>query len=218
MEEHHRSWPRAIAGAVDNPLSQSSPSPAPPPGGTGILRLHGSRVYASSSILVRARLGDDAAAPRIRAAVALFAEICDSARAERGAESLWWTSPVEVCVESSADAALLSLTEAETAFTDLVAAGLLMPAERGYRIEADALCECPALSHFDLGAARERLRGQSQLAGPATVLLREIARLADERGTASTTIPTSGGRGALRTHSADAGPFHVGASGSGGAS
>lgn len=127
-------------------------------------------------------------APRTRAAVAFFAEICDSARAARGAESRWWTSPYEVSVEPAADAALLSLADAETALADLEAAGLLIPAERGHRIDADALCECPALSYFDLGAARERLRGQGQLVAPATALLREIVRLADERGTASTTI------------------------------
>ncbi len=92
-------------------------------------------------------------------------------------------------MEPAADAALLSLIDAETALADLEAAGLLIPAERGHRIEPDALCECPALSHLDLGAARERLRGQGQLVAPATALLRELARLADERGTANTTIP-----------------------------
>lgn len=170
-------------------MTQSSPFPAPPTGGTSILPLHGSRAYAPSSVLVRARLGEDVTAPRARAAVAFFAETCDAARASRGAETRWWTTPIEVCVETAADAALLSLADAETALADLEAAGLLIPAERGHRIEADALCECPALSHLDLGAARERLRGQGQLVAPATALLREIARLADERGTASTTIP-----------------------------
>lgn len=189
MEEHHRTRPRTAAGAVEKLVSQPSPFPTPPDRGTSVLPLHGSRAYAPNSVLVRARLGEGATAQRTRAAIAFFAEVCDSARASRGAEARWWTAPVEIGVDWVADGALLSLDEAEAALADLEAAGLLAPAERGHRIEADALCECPALWHLDLAAARERLHGHGQLVGPTTALLREVVRLADDQGAVSTTIP-----------------------------
>lgn len=189
MEEHHRARQRAAAGDVEKLVSQPVPFPAPPDRAASVLPLHGRRVYAPNSVLVRARLGEGVTAQRTRAVIALFAEVCDSARASRGAEARWWTAPVEIGVERVADGALLSLDEAEAALADLEAVGLLAPVERGHRIEADALCECPALLHLDFEAARERLRGQGQVVGPATALLREIVRLADDQGAVSTTVP-----------------------------
>jgi hypothetical protein len=169
-------------------MSQSSRFPAPPIGAASVLPLHGSRTYAPSSVLVRARLGEDVDAARARSAVALFAEVCDQARRLQGEDSRWWAAPVAMRLEEVADRGLLSLAGAEAALLDLERAGVLTPLERGHRIEADILCECPALAAFDLDAARERLRSQGRLVGPATALLREILRLADARGSATTTL------------------------------
>lgn len=140
-------------------------------------------------MLVRARLGDGLDAGRVRAAVAFFAEVCDNARTIHGPEARWWTLPVQIRVEEAAHSATLSLVEAEAALADLESAQLLLAAERGYRIEADALCEGPALEGFDMDAARARLRERNQLVGPATAVLREIVRAADREGTLHTTIP-----------------------------
>lgn len=140
-------------------------------------------------MLVRARLGEEIDPERARAAFAFFAEICDAARIAEGAESRWWTVAVDVEVGEVAGSALLSLEEAEGALEDLEAGGVLVPVERGCRIEADVLCECPALARFDLEAARGRIREHGQLVGPATALLREVVRLADADGAVRTTIP-----------------------------
>jgi hypothetical protein len=126
---------------------------------------------------------------RVRAALALFAEVCDMAKVSVGEDARWWTVPVEPRVGRMADDALLTLDEAETALADLEAAQLLTAAERGYRIEADALCECPALGAIDLPAAKSRIRGGGELVGPTTALLREIVRLADDQGVVATTMP-----------------------------
>lgn len=170
-------------------MTRPSPFPSPPDRTASILPLRGSRAQAPSSVLVRARLDDGLDAGRVRAAVAFFAEVCDTARAAHGAEARWWATSVEVRVEDAAHGAAMSLGEAEAALADLESAQLLGVAERGYRIEADTLCECPALEDFDLDAARARLREQNQLVGPATAILREIARAADREGTLHTTIP-----------------------------
>lgn len=170
-------------------MTRPSPFPSPPDRTASILPLRGSRALAPSSVLVRARLDDGLDAGRVRAAVAFFAEVCDTARAAHGAEARWWAPSIEVRVEDAAHGAALSLGEAEAALTDLESAQLLGVAERGYRIEADTLCECPALEDFDLDAARARLREQNQLVGPATAILREIARAADREGMLHTTIP-----------------------------
>jgi hypothetical protein len=170
-------------------VSRSSSFPSPPERAASILPLRGTRSHAPSSVLVRARLVDGLEVSRIRAAVALFAELCDEARAARGPEARWWAQPVEVRVETAAAAACLSLPEAEAAIVDLVEAGLLTPAERGYLLDADVLCECPALERFDWEAARARLRDRDRLLGPATAVLREVIRAADPEGTLHTTIP-----------------------------
>ncbi|HEX8212551.1 MAG TPA: hypothetical protein VF584_20405 [Longimicrobium sp.] len=154
-----------------------------------MLPLHGGRLLAPSTVLVRARLGEEMEAGRVRAAVAFFAEVCDAAKLTVGADARWWTVPAELRVGRMADDALLTLDEAETALADLETAQLLTPAERGYRIEADVLCECPALAAVDAGAAKARIRRGGELAGPATALLREIVRTADDQGVAATTIP-----------------------------
>ena len=167
----------------------STPFPSSPERAASILPLRGSRAHAPSSVLVRARLGDGWEASRVRAAVALFAEICDTARATHGPETRWWASPVDVRVGDAAHAAALSLPEAEGALSDLEETQLLVRAERGHRIEADALCECPALESFDWDAARARLRELDQLVGPATAVLREVVRAADSEGALRTTIP-----------------------------
>jgi hypothetical protein len=140
-------------------------------------------------VLVRARLGEEMETGRVRAALALFAEVCDTAKVAVGKDARWWTVPVELRVGRMADDALLTLDEAETALADLEAAQLLMPAERGYRIEADVLCECPALAGVDIGAAKVHIRRGGELAGPATALLREIVRTADDQGLVATTMP-----------------------------
>lgn len=154
-----------------------------------VLPLHGSRTHAPSSLLVRARLGESGGAPRSRAAVACLAEICDEASRTRGAEVRWWTDPVHLDGEVIAERALVSLADVDSALRDLRAARLLIPAERGDRIEPDILCETPALNTFDLAAARARLREKGELVGPTTALLRELVRLADAAGIASTTLP-----------------------------
>ena len=154
-----------------------------------MLPLHGGRLLAPSSVLARARLGEELEPARVRAALALFAEVCDGARAAEGAEGRWWMAPLQLRLGRTADDALLSLDEAEGALADVEAAGLLVPAERGHRIEADALCECPALAVLDVDGAKARLRREGELVGPATALLREIARIADGEGVASTTVP-----------------------------
>jgi hypothetical protein len=128
-------------------------------------------------------------AGRVRAALSFFAEVCDSAKLSAGADARWWTVPVELRVGRMADDALLTLDEAETALDDLTAALLLTPAERGYRIEPDALCECPAFAIVDMDAAKARIHRASELVGPATALLREITRIADDEGVAATTMP-----------------------------
>ncbi|HEV2147738.1 MAG TPA: hypothetical protein VGR37_10080 [Longimicrobiaceae bacterium] len=138
---------------------------------------------------MRARLGEELEAARVRAAVAFFAAACDMARREQGAETRWWGEPAEVRVEELAREALLSLAEAEDALHDLEQAELLVAVGRGHRIEADVLCESPALGAFDLDAAKAHLHRGGQLVGPATAVLREVVRLADARGAASTTIP-----------------------------
>jgi DNA-binding MarR family transcriptional regulator len=120
--------------------------------------------------------------------VGFFAELCEGARRLQGEDARWWTTPVEIQVEEIAERGLLSLNQAETALSDLERAGLLTQLERGHRIEADVLCECPALASFDLGAARERLHSEGHLVGPATAVLREIIRLADARSVATTTL------------------------------
>ena len=154
-----------------------------------MLPLHGGRSFAPSSVLVRARLGEELAAGRLRAAIALFAEVCDTARVANGAESRWWTTPVVLRLGRAADDALLSMDEAEAALADLEEARLLIPTERGHRIDADAQCECPALDVFDFDAAKSALRREGDLVAPATALLREIVRMADDEGVASMTIP-----------------------------
>lgn len=126
---------------------------------------------------------------RVRGALALFAEVCDAAKLSEGSDARWWTVPTEVRVGRMADVTLLSLDEAETALADLEAAQLLTPAERGYRIEADALCECPVLATMDVEAGKARIRGAGKLVSPTTALLREIVRTADEEGVAATTMP-----------------------------
>ena len=163
-------------------LSLSQPS-------AGVLPLRGGRTHAPSSVLVRARLDDGRGASRGRAAMGFFAAVCDDARTSQDADARWWSFPVEVPLEATARTAALSLTEAEDARADLEATGLLLVAERGYRIDADVLCECPALDLFDWDAARERLREQNRLVGPATMVLREIIRGADRSGACHTTIP-----------------------------
>ncbi|HYW08240.1 MAG TPA: hypothetical protein VE913_14855 [Longimicrobium sp.] len=154
-----------------------------------MLPLHGGRLLAPSSVLVRARLGEELEAGRVRAALSLLAEVCDAAKLSVGADARWWTVPVEIRVGRMADDALLTLSEAETALEDLTVAQLLTPAERGYRIEADALCECPAFAIVDMDAAKTRIRRAGELVGPTTALLREITRIADENGVAATTMP-----------------------------
>ena len=126
---------------------------------------------------------------RVRAALALLAEVCDTAKVSVGEDARWWTVPVELRLGRVADDALLTLNEAETALADLEAAYLLAPAERGHRIEADTLCECPALGATDVGSAKARIRRGGELVGPATALLREIVRIADDQGVAATTVP-----------------------------
>jgi hypothetical protein len=140
-------------------------------------------------VLVRARLGEELEAGRVRAAIALFAEVCDVAKAAVEPDARWWTVPVELRLGRMADAAVLTLDEAEAALAALQAAELLTPAERGCRVEADVLCECPALDLLDLGSAKARIRGAGELVGPATALLREIVRIADGEGSAGTTMP-----------------------------
>lgn len=169
-------------------MAQSSHFPAPPNGAASVLPLHGSRTYAPSSVLVRARLGEEVDTARARGAVGFFAEVCEGARRLHGEDARWWTTPVEIQVEDIAERGLLSLSQAETALSDLDRAGVLTQLERGYRIEADVLCECPALASFDLGAARDRLHSEGHLVGPATAVLREIVRLADARGATTTTL------------------------------
>jgi hypothetical protein len=154
-----------------------------------VLPLHGGRLLAPSSVLVRARLGEEVGTGRVRAALALFAEVCDAAKLSVGADARWWTVPVELRIGRMADVALLTLDEAETALADLEAARLLAPAERGHRIEADALCECPVLATLDIYAGKARIRGAGELVGPTTALLREVVRAADEQGVAETTMP-----------------------------
>lgn len=127
-------------------------------------------------------------AARVRAAVALFGEVCDDARRRHGSEERWWTQPIEVQVGSWAAGAALSLVEAETASEDLQAAQLVRVTERGVAVDVDALCECPALEIFDWERARGRLEDGGQLVGPTTALLREIVRLADARGVLNTTF------------------------------
>lgn len=153
-----------------------------------MLPLHGGRTHAPSSVLVRARLGDGVDAERARAAVAFLSELCDRARTASDAEARWWTEPVEVSAEAIAREAVLPLGEAETAQADLEAAGLLRPAERGMRVDADVLCECPVLERLDLAAALGRIRAGGQLVAPSTALLRELVRLADGRGAVDTTF------------------------------
>jgi len=169
-------------------MTQSSRFPAPPNGAASVLPLHGSRTHAPSSVLVRARLGEEVDTARARGAVGFFAEVCEGARRSQGEEARWWTAPVEIQVEEIAERGLLSLGHAEAALSDLAGAGVLTQLERGHRIEADVLCECPSLASFDLVSARERLRSEGQLVGPATAVLREIVRLADARGAATTTL------------------------------
>lgn len=140
-------------------------------------------------MLVRARLGEELDAARIRAAVAFFSAACDAARQAQGAETRWWSPPVELRTDEVARATLLSLQEAEDALGELERTELLVPAARGHQIEADVLCECPALASFDEDDARSRLHAHGQLVAPATALLREVVRLADAGGVASTTIP-----------------------------
>lgn len=170
-------------------MSRSSSFPAPPERTASVLPLRGGRAHAPSSVLVRARLEEDLPAERIRSATAFFAEVCDTARWAQPEDARWWTSPCSFRVEEIARGAMLSLSEAESALADLEAASLLVAAERGYRIDADGLCECPALSGFDLDAAREALQRRGELVGPATAVLREVLRIADETGTATTTLP-----------------------------
>lgn len=169
-------------------MTQSSHLPALPNGASSVLPLHGSRTYAPSSVLVRARLGEEVDTVRARGAVGFFAEICEGARRLQGEEARWWTAPVEIQVEEIAERGLLSLGQAERALSDLERAGVLTQLERGYRLEADVLCECPALTSFNLGAARERLHSEGQFVGPATAVLREIIRLADARSVATTML------------------------------
>lgn len=171
------------------PVSRPSPSPPSTSRSAAVLPLHGGRRMAPSSVLVRARLGEELEAGRVRSALALFAEVCDAARAAADEDARWWTTPVEVRLGRLADDALLSLDEAEAALAALEEARLLAPAERGHRIDADALCECPALGVVELGAARARLRREGELVGPATALLREVVRCADAEGVATTTLP-----------------------------
>lgn len=59
---------------------------------------------------------------RVRAALSLFAEVCDTAKVSAGADARWWTLPVELRVGRMADDALLTLDETETALVDLEAA------------------------------------------------------------------------------------------------
>jgi hypothetical protein len=174
---------------VDNAVTASSSFPSPPERAASILPLRGSRTHAPSSVLVRARLADGLEADRVRAAVALFAEVCDETRSERGVETRWWSQPVDVRVGAAAAAASLPLGEAEAAFADLVQAGLLTAVERGHLIEADALCECPALDCFDWDVAKSELRQQGRLVGPAIAVLREVLHAADQDGVLTTTIP-----------------------------
>lgn len=173
---------------MENPLTPAPRFPAPPQRSAGVLPLHGGRTHAPSSVLVRARLGEEADAARARAAVAFLGELSDAARAA-SAEPRWWTEGVEVGVEEVAGRALLSLPEAEAALLDLESAGVLLPAERGVRVDADVLCECPVLERFDLEGARLRIRERGELVAPATALLRELVRLADGAGVVHTTFP-----------------------------
>lgn len=159
------------------------------PAGSRVLPLHGGRAYAPSSVLARARLGDELGAARIRAAVAYLAEVGDRARAAAEGEGRWWTEPVDVDGTLVAARACLPLEDAEQARDDLTAAGLLVPAERGVRMDADVLCECPALLRFNWEGACERLRDGATLVAPTLALLREVVRLADAGGVVRTTLP-----------------------------
>lgn len=170
-------------------MTRSSASRTRPVRSAAVVPLRGSVAYAASSLLVRARLRGDMGEARTRAAVAFFAEACDLAREKHGAESRWWTMPTGLQVERVAEGALLGLADAELALRDLEDAGLLVSAEQGHRIDAEALCECVALASFDLAAARRRILEQGRYPGPATAVLRELLRLADAAGIARVTIP-----------------------------
>jgi multidrug efflux pump subunit AcrA (membrane-fusion protein) len=154
-----------------------------------VLPLHGGRLLMPGPVLVRARLGEALDVGRVRAALAFLAEACDAARSTADDDARWWLAPVELRVGRMADEALLTLDEAEAALAELEAARVLIPAERGHRIDADVLCECPALGGVDLAAAKQRIRGGGALVAPATALLREIVRIADAEGVAGTTLP-----------------------------
>lgn len=170
-------------------MSRPSSLPYSPQRSAAVLPLHGGRLLAASSMLVRARLRDELEPARIRSALALFAEVCDTARGAEGEDARWWIVPVEIRLGRLADDALLSLDEAENALADLEGARLLVPAERGHRIDVDALSECPSLAVLDFAAARDRIRRTGELVSPATALLREIVRIADDQGAVTTTIP-----------------------------
>lgn len=174
---------------VAHPLSRS-PNAVSTASSARVVPLHGARSHAPSSLLVRARLPETLVAERIRAAVALLAEVCDGARRAAVSDAgRWWTAAMYVEPAAVAADAPMTLTEAEAALADLETARLLVPLERGHRIDADVLCECPALLRFDLDVALARVRREPRRVAASVALLREVVRLADAEGAAQTTLP-----------------------------
>jgi DNA-binding MarR family transcriptional regulator len=115
----------------------------------------------------------------VRAGMVVVETLAEQGRAAADSERFWWERPVKTSVTSLAAEAGLLVSETEAALAALVETDALSgDVELGWRISPDVLCEEPALAAMDWPAIRERLgRSRARLA-PATMVLRELVRLA----------------------------------------
>jgi len=130
------------------------------------------------SVLVRGALGDGHDPGAIRAAVGVCFWVMERARSVEHGGRLWWQRAVAVPASRIAAEMGVGAAEVVGGLAALGAAEVLVPGDHDRMcLQAEVLCEHPALAAIQWGAVRKAIRAHGGRLGPALAVLREVVRL-----------------------------------------